>query len=225
MVPSLDTSIPAVEVAPAPDAPAGEHLGYYVGVELGQSQDFTAIAIAEASRPWGSTERRYAVGHLERPALGTSYPAIVARVVELCADRRLHRKGRPTLVVDQTGVGRPVVDMFRAASPDADLLAVTITGGTAVTQPAAGEYHVPKRDLASILAVLLQARRLSVAKQLPEAATLVKELLGFRVKVSVTTGHDSYEAWREGVHDDLVLATALATWAAERPTWDWSFSW
>ncbi len=28
--------------------------------------------------------------------------------------------------------------------------------------------------------------------------------------------HDSYGAWREGTHDDLVLAVALALWAGER---------
>ena len=30
-------------------------------------------------------------------------------------------------------------------------------------------------------------------------------------------GHDSYEAWREKDHDDLVLATSLAVWMRE---WD-----
>ena len=29
------------------------------------------------------------------------------------------------------------------------------------------------------------------------------------------TAHDSYGAWREGAHDDLVLAVCLALWIAE----------
>ena len=29
-------------------------------------------------------------------------------------------------------------------------------------------------------------------------------------------GHDTYAAWREGQHDDLVLALALALWSGER---------
>jgi hypothetical protein len=45
---------------------------------------------------------------------------------------------------------------------------------------------------------------------------LVKELLNFRVKINISTAHDSYEAWREGDHDDLVLSVALACWAGER---------
>ena len=43
----------------------------------------------------------------------------------------------------------------------------------------------------------------------------------FRCFISSQNGsflhtHDTYGAWREGVHDDLVLATALACWYAER---------
>jgi hypothetical protein len=33
-------------------------------------------------------------------------------------------------------------------------------------------------------------------------------------KVNLATGHDSYEAWREEAHDDLVLAVSLACWYA-----------
>jgi hypothetical protein len=39
--------------------------------------------------------------------------------------------------------------------------------------------------------------------------------LNFRVTIS-QSGHDSYDAWRERIHDDLVLATALAVWWNER---------
>ena len=48
------------------------------------------------------------------------------------------------------------------------------------------------------------------------AATLVQELLNFRVTIDPRTAHDSYAAWREGMHDDLVLAVAMACWWGER---------
>jgi len=44
---------------------------------------------------------------------------------------------------------------------------------------------------------------------------LTRELLNFQVKIN-DLAHDSYGAWREGTHDDLVLAVALACWAAEQ---------
>jgi hypothetical protein len=59
--------------------------------------------------------------------------------------------------------------------------------------------------LVSALQVVLQSGRLKIARGLPEAETLVNELLNFKSKISAA-GHDSYEAWRESVHDDLVLS-------------------
>ena len=73
-----------------------------------------------------------------------------------------------------------------------------------------------KRYLVSTMQVLLQAERLKVAEGLPDAAVLVQELLNFRVKIDPLTAHDSYGVWREGQHDDLVLATAVACWYGER---------
>jgi hypothetical protein len=61
----------------------------------------------------------------------------------------------------------------------------------------------------------LQTRRLQIASGLPEAPLLVKELENFRVNVSLAR-NDSPESWREGQHDDLVLAAALAAWTGER---------
>ena len=36
------------------------------------------------------------------------------------------------------------------------------------------------------------------------------------VQIDPLTAHDSYGAWREKEHDDLVLAVALACWYGER---------
>ena len=75
---------------------------------------------------------------------------------------------------------------------------------------------MPKRNLVSALQVAFSTGRLKIAKGLDLAKVLKEELLNFRMKINLATGHDSYEAWREGEHDDLVLAAALAVWAADR---------
>jgi hypothetical protein len=62
----------------------------------------------------------------------------------------------------------------------------------------------------------MQNGQLKIADALALKDTLVKELLAFRVKINISTAHDSYEHWREGDHDDLVLSVALACWAGER---------
>jgi hypothetical protein len=115
-------------------------------------------------------------------------------------------------VVDATGVGAPVVDMLKQArlSP----IAITITRGEAVTRESYAAYHVPKKDLVSTLQVLLQSGRLKIAQALPEAETLQAELLNFQMKITLQA-HDVYGSWRQGSHDDLVLATAVAVWYAE----------
>lgn len=197
----------------------------YLGLDLGQASDYSALCIAERNRrpryhdePREGDPARYRVGHLQRYPLKTSYPAIVAAVAALVRDLA-GRDPRPALrlVVDATGVGRPVVDLLRRERLPADLVDVTITGGDAVAQDGKA-FRVPKRDLVSTVQVALQSERLKVASGLPDAATLTRELLAFQVKISIETAHDSYGAWREGAHDDLVLATALAVWYGER---DW----
>ena len=58
---------------------------------------------------------------------------------------------------------------------------------------------------------------MQISEKLADAATLVRELMSMRVRIS-PAGHDSYGAAsgaREGPHDDLVLAVALAVWRAK----------
>jgi hypothetical protein len=118
------------------------------------------------------------------------------------------------LCIDQTGVGRPIVDLFLRRAEIA-CRTITITGGATVSDFGDGSYNVPKRDLASVLQILLRTRRLQIAQALPEAALLLKELQNFRVKIT-QAGGETYEAWRTGQHDDLVLAVALPCWLGER---------
>ena len=118
------------------------------------------------------------------------------------------------MAVDATGVGRPVIDMIKDADLPASIYPITLTGGDTVAREGM-ERRVPKRDVASTIAVLLQTGRLRIARELKESNTLLRELLNFRVKISLS-GHDSYEAWREQEHDDLVLAVGLAAWLFEK---------
>lgn len=219
---------------------------FVAGLDLGQMADYTALAIAECVQvATGETrsvrdrelidgktgrvqvlEREepimaagYNFRHLARFPLGTSYPTVVANMVDLLTQEPL--RGNTTLVVDATGVGPPVVDMLRRTALKPCLWAVTITGGMTVTRDGRN-LNVPKRDLVSVVKVLLQTKRLKIAERLPEAATLTQELQNFQVKITASA-NDTYGSWREGQHDDLVLAVALACWFAEwdsnRPRW------
>jgi hypothetical protein len=191
---------------------------FFAGLDLGQVNDPTALAIFERphKRPriCGTADPKpvYAVRHLQRFPLGTSYPAIVAGVRDILTRPPLD-KAQVFLAVDKTGVGAAVCDLVRPVFPN--MVAVTITSGEAVSRGPGG-LNVPKRELAGILITLMQTGRLLIAKDLPEAPLLKDELENFKVKINVATGNESFEAWREKDHDDLVLAVALAAWLGER---------
>ncbi len=186
---------------------------FVMGLDLGQSQDFTAISIIECIPPESgkAEETRYHLRHLERPPLGTLYPAIVERVKQLLDTPPLGP--RTTLVADQTGCGRPVIDMFRVAGLKP--YAITIHGGDTITYEGRAA-RVPKRDLIGQLVALFQSGHFKMASTLPLAPVIKDELLNFKMKINIATGADTFESWRERDHDDCVLSIALATWKAQR---------
>jgi hypothetical protein len=189
---------------------------YFTGLDLGQAAELTALAVLERTTgpdPYDPRRKAkfYAVRHLERFTLGTSFAVVCDRLRELFSEPPL---AHSNLVVDQTAVGQPVVQLLRRARLRTMIRPVTITGGNQAVLSEDGSWSVPKRDLVSMLQVLLQTRRLKVAPGLVEAKTLVKELMGFRVKATLSAT-ETLESWREGPHDDLVLAVAIAAWQGE----------
>jgi hypothetical protein len=188
-------------------------IAYFSGLDLGQTSDFSALAVVERTTQPHATKARqtvqhFAVRHLHRWPLGTSYPQVVADVKTLFASPQLKET---VLAIDRTGVGRAVVDQFVSAGISASLQPLTITGGE---KSSAGS--VAKKDLVSAVQVPLQDRRLKIAEGLPLASVLAEELAAFRVKITVA-GNEQFAAWRERDHDDLVLAVALALWVASIP--------
>jgi hypothetical protein len=193
---------------------------YFVGVDFGQSRDFTAIAVVERAEEKGDCDPvmfawkkvvSLQVRYLERVPLGTLYPDVVKRVVEVARSRDL--TGRCRMAVDGMGVGRSVVDLLRKGQPGCVVMAVNITSGLKQTEEG-GYYGVPKRDLLVGLQVLLQRGLLRIAAGLEHGPDLVKEMEAVQVKI-LPSGHEQYGAWREGTHDDLVFAVALACWNAQ----------
>jgi hypothetical protein len=203
-------------------------VAYYVGLDLGQSADFTALAVVQRVNEVngeGVTEKRLHLRHLERYPLRTPYTDVADGVAALMRSPVLQNdeydparnrvsKPRVELLVDSTGVGRAVTDLLK--SRGLRFKRITLTGGEKAHR-SGGEWRVPKRDLVSALEVPFHTGELRVAEGLELWPTLREELLTFRRKINLKTAHDSYEHWRESDHDDLVLACALACWGARRP--------
>lgn len=189
---------------------------YIAGLDLGRPHEFTAFAVLDRTEVPKSDEpsrlvNHYAVRHLERLPPATSYPEVFTRLSELFAAAPLPGS---KLVVDYAGVGRPVLDMLRRAKVGAHITPLFVTSGKNSCSDDRGGWLVPRQELAATLQVPLQSRRLRVAPALPEARMLAREFAAFQVKAS-TSSPEEMDAWREGAHDDLVLAVAVATWVGE----------
>lgn len=122
---------------------------YVLGVDLGQAQDPTAIAVAEARTP------NIHIRHLERLRLGTPYPQVIDRIGVLARALPFSR-----IVVDATGVGRAVLDHMAHLEP----VAVAITAGRQTSYDGR-MWRVPKMALLRPLVSATEIGRLKVAKR------------------------------------------------------------
>jgi hypothetical protein len=199
------------------EPPAETSVDYTIGLDLGKLQDYSALCVIERSKP-PQVDATYAIRHLRRWPIGTSYTQVADDVAELAYRPELKT---PRIAADMTGVGIAVVEMIgqalraqAGAGRRAELCPILIRGGHAVTRGDDLAWHVAKVQLVSVLQALLSSRRLKIATGLADAEVLVAELKAFSVKITLA-GNEMFEAWRERDHDDLVLAVAMALWLAE----------
>lgn len=189
---------------------------FVAGLDLGQTTDYSALCVGEIKPNAGSFALN--MRHLSRFPKQTPYPVQVASVADTIGQVR--EMGRVLLVVDQTGVGRPVVDMFRMARMLIPIWPVTIAGsqmGKAKRNEETGDWTVPKKDLIGALVALVHGKRFAVSNQIDRELLRVwqEEMANFTMKITAA-GNTTMEAWREGQHDDVVLAASLMAWAANR---------
>lgn len=181
-----------------------------VGVDIGQKRDPTAIAVVDLDRrPVESrrTENHYVVRYLGRLPLGTPYPEVAARVTEVAGRAKRHGGYSPTIYVDATGVGQPIVDLISERGFGGQLYAVYFTYGDRRTQDGR-QVILGKAYLVSRLVALLQSQRIHLPDG-DEARTLAQELQDYEIRVD-ENANDRYGAFRVGTHDDLVTALGLA---------------
>lgn len=178
---------------------------YWIGVDLGQKQNYTAIAVLERTRyitadrdPVSFAFRtgvRQVLRDIWRIPLGTEYPDVVAAIKRVVSSFE-HRR----LIVDATGVGAPVVDLLKRTNLGCPMDAVTITSGEQSKSDGHGRWHVPKRDLLTALQLMFEQGQLQIASSARDREALIEELANFQYP---GVNHR---------HDDLVLATSLAAW-------------
>ena len=192
---------------------------FYLGIDLGQQHDHTAIAIIQ--RTLTNTGRRnhydyqpifetqFSLAHIEQFPTGTPYTEIVEFLRKLMQREPLIH--RTDLIVDASGVGRPIYEQIAARVKYVHRkFDITITGG-----PNANNNNIPKRDLIATLQLAMETGQLLIPATLPNRTAFTEELANFKSRIR-QSGHTQFEApARE--HDDMVIAVSLAAWRAFRP--------
>jgi hypothetical protein len=163
---------------------------------------------------------RWRVVHVERLKLGTRYGDITRHVASMLADPKLQRdpsKNRSAceLVLDFGGIGRGVAEDLIDAGIDP--ICVNLTGGLETNWKRRHLYSVPKEEAVILLDARIHHDRfpLTFSKHLTEADALKQEIADF-VRSATGAGRMRYEA-RQGKHDDMVMALAIAVWWLSRP--------
>lgn len=214
-----------------------------IGVDIGQKHDPTAIAVVEVSERASRRMRHvdayrdragshaaydtpiietvYTAHMLERLPLGTRYPEVATRVASVVCNPRIAGRARRVLI-DETGVGRPVYEMVAEAVYErpnnggrgmVTLKPIIFTHGD-IYEPyrhgdSGGGGRLGKARLVSRLQALIQMDRLNVPEEHPEAAALFAEIMNYEIHVD-QNANDTYGAFKVGTHDDLVTALGLA---------------
>lgn len=190
---------------------------YTIGLDLGQANDYSALAIVEHvfRLPIGGTYRpnepnlpshrraaeqavrEYHVRALRRWERGTTYPSVVNDVVTLLASETLQYDAQ--LLYDATGVGRAV----------GDLLLDSCRGRMRMPWPVTFTLE-SKQNMMANVQIPLQQGRLRFTPNDPLMDELTAELPRFQQKITAT-GRTTFDIARdEGGHGDIATALMIA---------------
>lgn len=194
---------------------------WILSADLGQTGDPTAITVAHhvvtpldrwtpiREREYWKQERTETIDalHIERLPLNMSYVDQVRHIRTLLIRPPFDRL-KPDFLIDSTGVGKGVADLFDALHVKP--IRVTISSGLETNQHGAYEFTVPKQELISSLDAAMHSSKLRIASKLREADALRNEFVDFERKITAS-GRATYAA-RATAHDDLVLSLSMVTW-------------
>jgi len=192
---------------------------FCIGISLGQFTQYTALVVLEVI--YQQDGCHCILEMMERLPGSSPSDAIAARLKTIYGKLKELNWEDNTVIcgIDITGVGGSMVDLIKKAGVrvDAEIL---ITSGSDIQKNEKNplKWHIPKKDLISILKVAWDARRIKIADGLADFPIILKELQDpGLVKVRLKSNPaDIEESWRERPSDDYVFAMAAGVWTAEK---------
>ena len=163
----------------------------FIGVDLGKQQCHSAIVVVErieegpsrdhieVLRGTGSSRKRYVIRHVERVRLGTQHSDVVRRVKHVVSHLSVTMQATCVVVVDESGVGVPVVEAMREAGLGSfcRLNPVVITAGQSATASS-----VPRAELITKMKMMAERGELELATGCMHGEWLKRELLHLRLE-------------------------------------------
>lgn len=193
---------------------------FCVGVDIGSQIDNTAVTIIhEQIRPldtWGPDMRQLlspperSIVAAYRLRLGLDYSTIADHIVSLRDNPVLPEDS--SWILDLSGVGRPLASLLRERG-FSDFVGVVITSGDNAREVSFDEWRCGKSYLIGGLSAAMSSGKLLAAEGLPDGVELRRQLEDYQIEIT-PSGHMTANA-ASGSHDDMVIATALAWFAAE----------
>jgi phage FluMu gp28-like protein len=172
-----------LELIPTPEhdpIPKGE---YYAGADFGKLNDHSAIAILRQE------DNTIKLAYLHEFPINTPYSNVIGHITR--ANKKFNIE---KILVDQTGVGEPVLEELKAQdNPNTE--GITFTVNT-------------KETLLTSLKITMEQKRLKI----PYHRRLIEQINQQQYEYS-KTGHLTF-SHPAGSHDDMLWALSLATWAA-----------
>ncbi len=182
---------------------------WFLGLDFGQRQDYSAVAALELK--WehiGRCPTYYTFGYqpqvvirgLRRFALDTPYVALGPQVIDYIRNT-CGIDQSVDLVLDASGPGAPMVEMFRnSLSDNVTVHPVIITSGQTENPIKGGARAIPRNALLTRLLLTMGAGSLIAEPGVPFWKEFVEEM----TELSADDGHP-----RSGAHDDLVIGAGL----------------
>jgi hypothetical protein len=181
-----------------------------ISLDPAQLRDWSALCVVDMQYRPGEKCFGYDLIGMNRKQ-GLRYDLIVDWVAGALLRAEFNPGGQPPeFVLDATGVGVAVRDMF--AAKGIRLKAVTITAGEAYSR-AGSLISIGKARLIGSFLGAFDAGKVRVNPNMPIWPALEREMLSFRAEMSAQ-GRAKFEA-EQGEHDDMLFALAMAVWYGE----------
>ena len=210
---------------------------YVISIDIAKRRDFTAIQIyrdtpelIRGDRAANAPDRHFHFQDLVYQFKGQDmrYQDLAMHVVRLVSDKKVANNN--DLIVDGTGVGVAVVDIFRERGLN-PIPIVATAGGTAKPVYAdigsifgngtgeqlkgmhtVSEWHVPKVEMVQAGQVAMEQRLVRIAPNVNHLDDFREQLQGFKGRFNERTNYTRYDAEDDEVHDDFITCYLMAMW-------------